>query len=346
MEPIERAARLLTREQPWARGVNQPAMKNGAEAMFWLKQSQEKWKGHLMFTKILSIVRFTFVIALILSAGSAQAQDLVSARVLSIEGQVEIRRQSSDQPQIQKIAFKIADELKAGDTIVTGKSGRLVLGLSDGSQAVIAPKTTVVIQDLSQSPRTLFNVIRGKTRVHIEKLGGQPNPYRVNTPTAVIAVRGTIFDVLVDDDETQVFLHEGQVEVTNLTAPNQPILLFAGQMTKVFLQRLPATPGSFKPGRNDGTFKTRRENKAPQDNRRVATGDSRPSSDRGAAPANSGARPDFDRGGSSPQGRASSDSGRSGSPSSGGTRPDFGRGNPSPNGPRPNSGPRADGKRP
>jgi len=293
-----------------------------------------------MFTKLLSIVCFTFAAALILSAGSAQAQDLVSAKVLSIQGQVEIRRQPSDQPQIQKIAFKVADELKAGDTIVTGKSGRLVLGLSDGSQAVIAPKTTVVIQDLSQSPRALFNVIRGKTRVHIEKLGGQPNPYRVNTPTAVIAVRGTIFDVLVDDDETEVFLHEGQVEVTNLTSPNQPILLFAGQMTKVFLQRLPTAPGVFKPGRNDGTFKIRRNDKAQQDNRQIAIGG------RGAAPSDGSAKPDVGRGGSSPQGRASSDSGRSSSPSIGGTRPDFGRGAPAPNSPRPNSGPRTDGKRP
>jgi hypothetical protein len=292
-----------------------------------------------MFTKTLSIVCLTLASALILSAGSAQAQELVSAKVLSIEGQVEIRRQPADQPQIQKIAFKVADELKAGDTIVTGKGGKLVLGLSDGSQAVIAPKTTVIIQDLSQSPRTLFNVIRGKTRVHIEKLGGQPNPYRVNTPTAVIAVRGTIFDVLVDDDETQVFLHEGQVEVTNLASPNQPVLLFAGQMTKVFWQRLPTAPGMFKSGRNDGTFKTRRNDRSPQDNRRVATGP-RPDSGRGAA------TPDFGRGGSSPQGRASSDSGRSGSPSIGGTRPDFGRGAPAPNGSRPNSGPRADGKKP
>src|SRR4029078_7551238 len=122
----------------------------------------------------------------------------------------EIRRSSDSQPQIQKIAYKVNDELRTGDTIITGKSGRFVLGLSDGSQAMIAPQTTVVIKDLSQSPRTLFNVIRGKTRIHIEKLGGQPNPYRVNTPTAVIAVRGTIFDVLVDGNETQVFLHEVQ----------------------------------------------------------------------------------------------------------------------------------------
>src|SRR5215470_9719984 len=199
-----------------------------------------------MFTKIIFVVCVLSAGALI--PGPAQAQDLVSARVLSIEGQVEIRRQGDDQALVQKIAFKIEDELRAGDTIITGKNGRLALGLSDGSQAVIAPKTTVVIKDLSGSPRALFNVIRGKTRIHIEKLGGQPNPYRVNTPTAVIAVRGTMFDVLVEEKETQVFLHEGEVAVTNLAFPNQPVILSAGQMTKILMQRLPNLPIPFKIG--------------------------------------------------------------------------------------------------
>ena len=187
---------------------------------------------------------------MLFAAAGLRAQDLVSARVLSIEGQVEIRRSSAGQPggqpAAQKIAFNLNEELKAGDTIVTGRGGRLSLGLSDGSQAVIAPQTTVVIQDLSQSPRTLFQLIRGKTRVHIEKLGGQPNPYRVNTPTAVIAVRGTIFDVLVKDDETEVFLHEGEVSVTNLSLPERPVTLTAGQMTRVLQQRLPRPPSDFK----------------------------------------------------------------------------------------------------
>ena len=256
------------------------------------------------------------------------AQEMVSAKVLSIQGQVEIQRQQNNQPQLQKIAFKIEDQLQAGDTIVTGKNGRLVLGLSDGSQAVIAAKTTVVIKDLSQSPRTLFNVIRGKTRVHIEKLGGQPNPYRVNTPTAVIAVRGTIFDVLVDDKETQVFLHEGQVAVTNLNLPDQPVLLSAGQATKIFMQRPPNQPDSFKAGRNDGTFKPARNDGGPQDNRRVADGGGRPDS-------------------GSPGGRT--DDRRGGPPSMDGSRPDPGRGGPQPGGAgaaKPNASPGGPGKRP
>jgi hypothetical protein len=272
--------------------------------------------------------------SLLMIIGSGQSSfqpgtpGLVAAKVLSSEGEVEIRRPAADQPQVQKIAFKTADELKAGDTIITGRKGRLVLGLSDGSQAVIAAQTTVVIKDLTQSPRTLFHVLRGKTRIQIEKLGGQPNPYRVNTPTAVIAVRGTIFDVLVDGDETQVFLHEGEVAVTNLSSPAEPVFLFAGQTTRISLDRLPTKPGTFKAGKNDGTFQF-------QIDRRVA-GDQRPNNQPGGRPSGGRNNPDFGRGSNN------------GPSTGGGVRPDFGRQSSpgdGPGGQRQNYGDRTPGKK-
>jgi len=255
-----------------------------------------------MFMKIIYVVCVLSAGALI--PGHARAQDLVSARVLSIEGQVEIHRRPDAQARVQNIAFKIEDELRAGATIITGKNGWLALGLSDGSQAVIAPKTTVVIKDLSGSPRALFNVIRGKTRIHIEKLGGQPNPYRVNTPTAVIAVRGTIFDVLVKEDKTEIFLHEGEVAVTNLESPERAVSLSAGQMTSVQLRRTPNAPRRFKAGRNDAIF----EIKLNEGKHRIAIGVS---------------RHDFGRGGSLPNGKS---------------KQDFGHGLPPTNAPRSNGG--------
>ncbi|MFN0107418.1 MAG: FecR domain-containing protein [Blastocatellia bacterium] len=233
----------------------------------------------MLSKKLLSSFQlFTLIFVL---AGSVAAQQLVSAKITAIEGQVEIQRNPANQPIPLKIAFKVDDRLSAGDKIITAKNGRLVLGLSDGSQAVIAPKTIVVIQDLSQSPRTLFEVLKGKTRIQIEKLGGQPNPYRVNTPTAVIAVRGTIFDVVVDDKETEVFLHEGEVAVTNLNLPNQPIILSAGQTTRVFMQRPPNPAGSFKPGRNDGNFRMSDAGRGGQNNGRIADTSGRQPQNRG-----------------------------------------------------------------
>jgi hypothetical protein len=264
-----------------------------------------------MFARKMFALCVASICVMFFGADSIRAQQLVSARVLFSEGQVEIHRQPGDRPHIEKIVFSVADELKAGDTIITGKKGRLVLGLSDGSQAVIAPQTTVVIKELSQSPRTIFNLIRGKTRVHIEKLGGQPNPYRVNTPTAIIAVRGTVFDVLVGKVETQVFLHEGEVEVASLNAPDRAVFLAAGQMTRVPSERLPNAPVMFKAGRNDGIFKADRDGRndgSPQDNRRVAVDGQSRDSGRGVTTSNRGHTPDFDRGAGPSNGRGGPES--------------------------------------
>ena len=51
-------------------------------------------------------------------------------------------------------------------------------------------------------------------RVKINHFGGKPNPYRMNSPTASIAVRGTEFSIQVDQQgQTQVVVYEGAVEV-------------------------------------------------------------------------------------------------------------------------------------
>lgn len=198
---------------------------------------------------------FLCLFLLLIGHISGAAQDYVIARVLASEGDVAIRRQSTGRIAVQNVSFKVEDQLFTGDTIVTGKNGRLVIGLSDGSQAVIAPKSTVMLNELTGTPRSLFHVLKGKTRIQIEKRGGQPNPYKVNTPTAVIAVRGTIFDVEVAEEETQVYLIEGAVEVTNLAQVDRPVFLTAGRMTRVLINELPRAPSIFKIGRNDGIFK-------------------------------------------------------------------------------------------
>jgi hypothetical protein len=192
-----------------------------------------------------------------LASVEARAQALVSARILSSEGPVEIERRAEGQPTLTKIVHRVNDELLAGDLIKTLKGGRLVVGLSDGSQAIIGEKTTVEITDLSQTPRTIFNVLRGKTRIKIEKMGGRPNPYRVNTPTAVIAVRGTLFDVFVKEAETQVFVHEGEVAVSSTQTPERPVILSPGFRTRVQQTQPPDAPTHFQPGLNNDTFKPR-----------------------------------------------------------------------------------------
>lgn len=229
----------------------------------WLWSLPACFTGEIMLAKRVNI---NFLLALsiaFLAAINAQAQTLAAAKILSSEGPVEIQRRAQGQAVLMKIAYRVNDELLAGDVIKTARGGRLVLGLVDGSQAIIGEKTVVEITDLSQSPRTIFNVLRGKTRVKIEKAGGRPNPYRVNTPTAVIAVRGTLFDVLVTEKETQVFVHEGEVAVGNLSAPQVMVILLPGQQTRVQQARPPENPSRFQPGRNNETFTPRAPRRGP-----------------------------------------------------------------------------------
>jgi hypothetical protein len=72
-------------------------------------------------------------------------------------------------------------------------------------------------------------------KVHIQKLGGQPNNNRVTTPTAVISVRGTVFDVTVEDGEsTLVAVEEGLVEVRHALLASNPKLVNPGESLRVY----------------------------------------------------------------------------------------------------------------
>lgn len=232
------------------------------------------------------VILSCLLISIGLSASiNARSQTLASARILSSSGPVEIQRRSQGQPSLLNIAYRVNDELLAGDVVRTNSGGRLVLGLLDGSQAIIGEKTIVEIADLAKSPRTIFNVLRGKTRIKIEKVGGRPNPYRVNTPTTVIAVRGTLFDVIVSDKETQVFVHEGEVAVSNFTRPEWIVSLLPGQRTRVQQTQPPEPPTHFRPGRNNDTFRPdQRDGRSPtEDHRRETRADQPPPGQRGDA---------------------------------------------------------------
>jgi len=55
------------------------------------------------------------------------------------------------------------------------------------------------------------------------------NPYRINSPTASIAVRGTEFSVIVEQtSETEVIVYDGLVEVASLTDPQDAVLVHPG----------------------------------------------------------------------------------------------------------------------
>ncbi|HEY3836698.1 MAG TPA: FecR domain-containing protein [Bryobacteraceae bacterium] len=123
-------------------------------------------------------------------------------------------------------------ELNPGDRVDTRGGGRVVIDLSDGSMVVVEPQSVVQLKDFRQaeSLRELFEITLGKVRVKINHFAGRPNPYRMNSPTASIAVRGTEFSIEVaPGGDTQVTVYEGAVQVTSLSDPNRSVLVEAGR---------------------------------------------------------------------------------------------------------------------
>ncbi len=173
-------------------------------------------------------------------------------RVTSMYGPVEI--QPAGEARITWVDSRTENELPTlgiGDRIVTGANGHVTLEIEDGSYIVVSENTTLEIERYWGSDlRNLMKVFFGKVRFHIQRLGGRPNPYRIHTPTALIAVRGTDFEVQVDGvaDSTEVRTFAGRVTVVGYDASDREVVLDAGRKTLVRSGQAPLTPVDIEDG--------------------------------------------------------------------------------------------------
>ena len=132
-----------------------------------------------------------------------------AAKVMTLTGRVSVIREKNPEPW----ALEVGDQVQARQLIMTGADGQATFQVSDGSTFVVYPNSRVVFRKNEPNWSDLLDVLVGRVKVHIEHLYG-PNPNRVLTPTAVISVRGTTFDIDVNEDNeaTLVEVEEGVVE--------------------------------------------------------------------------------------------------------------------------------------
>jgi len=181
--------------------------------------------------------RRTYGVALLIAVGtvmcSAQILPLSSeaaAKVISLNGDVSALRDTTPW------ALNVGDEVQTRQVIITGPDGYAKFQVSDGSTFEVYPNSNVVFRKNPGNWRDLLDVLVGRVKIHIQKWGGQPNNNRVLTPTAVISVRGTTFDVAVNDDDeaTLVSVEEGVVDVRHALRPGLTKTLNAGESIHVY----------------------------------------------------------------------------------------------------------------
>jgi hypothetical protein len=155
-----------------------------------------------------------------------------AAQVISMTGQVSVLRTAGSEPW----ALNAGDKIQVQQVIVTGPDGYAKFQVSDGSVFDVYPNSNVVFRKNPGNLRELLDLVVGRVKIHIQKWGGQPNPNRIMTPTAVISVRGTTFDVSVDDDDenTLVAVEEGSVDVQHRLRPGKERTVNAGETIRIY----------------------------------------------------------------------------------------------------------------
>ncbi len=136
------------------------------------------------------------------------------------------------------------DQVGEGQILRTGAESSATLVFYDGSRMVLGPDTEIVINKLDgswgKSLKAEIEQVSGKTTNSVVPLQGWGSYYRVQTPTGMTNVLGTVFSVSVDESgTTRVAVDKGEVRFSE---GKQEVLVTAGQATTAHPEQILLTP--------------------------------------------------------------------------------------------------------
>jgi hypothetical protein len=151
-----------------------------------------------------------------------------AAKLIAMTGRVSVLKDGVEW------ARAVGDVVEPKQIIITGPDGYAKFQLADGSTFEVFQNTRAVFHD-TPGWNEMLNILIGRVKVYIEHKNG-PNHKSVTTQTAVISVRGTIFDVVVEDQDATTFVsvEEGVVDVKHVRFGGNEILLHPGESIRVF----------------------------------------------------------------------------------------------------------------
>lgn len=155
-----------------------------------------------------------------------------TAQVGEIRGTVEVQLAGNE----SWLPAPEHESIDSGDQIRTGNESGAVLTFPDDSKTFIAPETELSILRMTTTPDNSRQVIvlrqnTGQTFHIVQPLPSAGSRFEVQTPSAIVVVRGTQFAVEVDSaGATTVTVDEGVVDVI---AQGTTVVLEAGETMTV-----------------------------------------------------------------------------------------------------------------
>ena len=110
---------------------------------------------------------------------------------------------------------RLGTKIAIGDSIKTALESSLEIALTIGGVVRVAENTTICVGTTAKGDKsTGVQVSHGKVWANMKKIVGTGAQFEVGTPTAVAAIRGTVFRVNASQDSTtDVLVYQGKVAV-------------------------------------------------------------------------------------------------------------------------------------
>ena len=166
----------------------------------------------------------------------------IPCKISSVSGDVQVLRSGST----ESVNAANGMELAVGDTITTGDNGSAKLTFLDGSVMEIKANSKILVNELSTattgSTTVSLKEMVGSTINRIGKLVDSSSKYEVETPAASAVVRGTIFDLVVQENgDTTVKSEQGSV---SFTASGVTVTVNQGFQSSASVGGTPSTPSA------------------------------------------------------------------------------------------------------
>ncbi len=139
--------------------------------------------------------------------GNAAECELVVAKLVSVEGEVEVRVSTAKNWSIAAAG----ESFCPGDTLRVNNNSRAALQLSNHTLVRLDAHTTLTINGPQQAQGFWVELIRGVSHF----ISRVPRTLKVITPYVNAGVEGTEFLVKVEKDESTVIVYEGTVSANN-----------------------------------------------------------------------------------------------------------------------------------
>ncbi len=183
-----------------------------------------------MFTRTRT---WCFSILLLMSAvfcaGSSAVAQNAAWHVGKASGDVWVTK-----PGVQPASLSGETTLQPGDTIRTGQTGRVLL--LRGKESILISPNSVIGIPTTNADGMSTTIIEHAGSILLEVEKRNVKHFEVDTPYLAAVVKGTHFRVSADDDQSNVNVLRGQVEVKDFKS-GQFALVTAGQKAEVSANR-------------------------------------------------------------------------------------------------------------